>query len=113
MATFVIGATTATFGALIGDHEDKGGAVREIRCGTRFDSEAEWNNLRSLQCWKVDVVPMPWGQTVDIVVQGGLGAGALTIAGLGTFTAYLTEAIRQRVLPSGRSLGHATFLISA
>lgn len=112
MATFVIGATTATFGATIGDHEDKGGAVREFRCGANFATEAEWNNLRSLLNWKVDVVPMPWGTTVDVVVQGGPGAGTLTIPGLGTFTAYLIEASRQRVL-RGRSLGRATFLITA
>lgn len=114
MATFVIGVTTCTFGATIAEHEDRGGAVREFRCGTNFASEAEWNNLRSLQNWKVDVVPIPWGNTAEVVVQGGPGAGVLTIAGLTPFSsAYLTEATRSRVLPNGRSLGRATFLITA
>lgn len=113
MATFTIGATVATFGATIADHDDKGGAVREFRCGCSFASEAQWTNLRSLQNWKVDVIPMPWGTAFDVVVSGGPGAGSLVIAGLGTFTAYLTDATRQRILPGGRSLGRATFLITA
>lgn len=113
-STFVIGATTATFRALIADHEDKGGAIREFRCGVDFASETEWNNLRSLQNWKIDVVPIPWGNTAEVVVQGGPGAGTLTIPGFAApFTAYLTEATRQRILPNGRSFGRATFLITA
>lgn len=113
MATFVVGITTATFGATIAEHEDTGGAVRQFRCGTHFATELEWTNLRGLLNWKVDVVPIPWGSTAEVVVSGGPGAGTLTIAGLGAFTAYLTEATRQRILRGGRSLGRATFLITA
>src|SRR5712664_993049 len=102
MATYTVGTTVATFGALI-EHDDTAGAIRTLSLGVHFNTAADWDTLRSLINWDMQVIPMPWGNTVEVLVKGGPGSGTLVIAGLSlvNFTAYLSEASRMQVFRGG------------
>jgi|SRR5688572_3861708 len=118
MATFVVGVTTASFGAMIEGHEDKGGggsALREIECDVHFSSEVQFNTLRDISNWDVEVIPIPWGNTIEILVRGGAGVGTLTINGLTppSYTAYLVSVSRHKMLRGGHSIGRAHWIIES
>lgn len=117
-STFVVGATTVPLGVLINDHNDIAGALRELQCNFHLGSEADWLNFRSLVNWNLEVVPMPWGNTVDVLVKGGPGSGTLTIPGFGVtpfiYTAWLTEASSNwNNSLSGHRTGKAKFIFNS
>lgn len=111
MANFTVGTISVDFGAMILGHQDLGGPIREFVCGTHFAAEADWELFRSLQNWLSELKPMPWGNTVEVILKGGPGVGTLTILGLAVpvHQAYLIEASRTGVLLNGHSTGTAKF----
>jgi hypothetical protein len=104
------------FGAQVMDHEDKAGALREMTFGVNVPDENTWNVFRTLICYNLQQIPMPWGNTVEVQVVGGPGSGTLTIPGLTptSYVAYLTALSRTWTNSiSGISVGKATFLFAS
>lgn len=112
-STFSIGASSVPFGALVQGYTDKAGAVRELSCGVHFGQALDWDTFRGMVNWDFQVIPMPWGFTVEVLIKGGPGIGVLTIPGLSTpsFNAYLVEATITTTLPNGHKIGNARFII--
>lgn len=115
-STFTVGTTAIQFGAMVVGHEDKAGPLRELMVNVHFATEADWNNFRQQQNWNLEVVPMPWGNTVEVLIKGGPGSGTLVIPGLtpNTYTAWLTDVSRtwyNNVI--GHSTGKARFILQA
>jgi hypothetical protein len=116
MATFTTTFSgEASFKALIDGHEDKGGPVRQFTCNCYFEGEAAWITLRNGLSFGVEVIPMPWGSTVDVVYKGGAGLGTLVFLG-GiyplSYQAYLIEAVKTEVVrPNGPCKARATWLL--
>lgn len=110
-STFAIGATTCTFVATIQGHEDGGEApFRVMRFRIRCDTTADWAALDALKS-RISKTAMPSGGAKYQTLNGP-GIGALTIAGLGGGTAYLTDVGVDRVLPAPKRFGRVTFEIA-
>jgi hypothetical protein len=115
-SSYVVGGTTINFGAVVTGHQDKGGAMRELTITCHFLNEGDWNNFRQQVNWDMEVVPMPWGNTVEILVKGGPGSGTLTIPGLtpSSYTAWLESCTRTWLNGrTGQSTGTAHFFLNA
>lgn len=115
-SSFAIGTATVNFGAVVMGHEDRAGALRELSCSCHFASEADWNTFRTFLNWNLEVVPMPWGTTVEVLVKGGPGSGTLTISALTppSYTAWMSELTRTwRNVNTGHSTGKAKFILNA
>ena len=116
-STYVVGAITVPLGIQVNNHTDKAGALRELQCSITLHTEADWANLRTLINYDIEVIPMPWGNTVEVLVKGGPGSGTLTIPGFGVapfiYTAWLAEATRDWTNSiSGISTGKAKFIFN-
>lgn len=57
--------------------------------------------------------PIPGGNNVFVDIGGGAGPGSLVIDGLDSHTAILTAVSRNQIDGGIRSVGSATFLITA
>jgi hypothetical protein len=115
-SSFTVGPTTVNFGAIVNNHEDKAGPLRELTVDIHTATEIDWNNFRQFQNWDLEVVPMPWGNTVEVLVKGGPGSGTLVIPGLNptTYTAWLVETSRTWTNSiTGHSVGKARFILNA
>ena len=113
MATFVIGATTATFHATIVSSEDSAGDLERLNLSIHVDNDTAWLTLFSLVTTKYHVhVPIS-GSTIVVDVAKGAGAGTLTISGLITCHAVMVDLRRNRWTKSGHELGTATFLVTS
>jgi len=115
-SSFTVGAVVVNFGALVMQHEDKGGALRELTLNCHWASEADWNNFRQQINWNIEMIPMPWGTTVEVLIKGGPGAGTLVVPGLtpNSYTAWLTECSRTWYNGiTGHSTGKSHFILQA
>jgi len=112
VATFVIGATTATFHATIVSSEDSAGDLERLNLSIHVDNDTAWLTLFSLVTTKYHVHVPLGGSNVIVDIVRGPGAGTLAIDGLGSTSGILTTLSRPTYLPNGRSLGSATFLIT-
>jgi hypothetical protein len=113
LASFSVGGTTATFTALATGFDDKIGALEQLTVGILCDNSTAWGALFSLRSWGVTQRPIPGGNTVYVDITGGAGAGPLSIENLDSHTAILIDVHRNQLDGGGRSLGTATFLITA
>jgi hypothetical protein len=114
MATFVISATTATFGAMIRGASQGAGDLETLSVGVHLADETAWRTLESLVTTKYHVhVPMSGTPIVDVV--RGPGAGTLTISGgvLTTATAILIVLRRDTYTRNTRTTGSAQFLLTS
>lgn len=106
-STFQVGGTTATFVATIANHDDGGEPPwRTMAFRVRVDSSAEWENLLALRT-RINKTPTPSGDGTRDELNGP-GLGTLSIAGLGSGTAYLTDVGSPQIVPT-RRFARATF----
>jgi hypothetical protein len=113
-ATFTVGSTAVTFGALIDGFNDAGEApfrtfsVRMLVRGGLPD----WEVLTSLRS-RVSTRAAPGAGTGSAVydVGNGAGLGALIIEHLGSGTAYMTGAEVERDLPNHWRIGRGAFQV--
>lgn len=111
MATFVISATTATFGAVMRGSSQEAGDVPRLVLTASFLNETAWRTMLSLVTTKYHVqVPLGGSAVVDAV--NGPGAGTLTLSELGAATAVLVGLSRSTWVRNHVNLGTATFLIT-
>lgn len=115
MATFVVSATTATFGAVIRGSSQEAGDLERLTVGVSLTDAAAWATLQSLVTTKYHVhVPMSSTPRIDVV--RGVGEGTLTVSGLqGSAThatAVLVALARNTFARGQRSVGTAQFLIT-
>ena len=111
MATFTIGATTATFTATINGSSQEAGDLERVTVTALVADTTNWGSLFSLVTTKYHV-HVPLGGNVVVDIARGPGTGTLVIAGLGTATAILVELRRTQYLPGGKTLAQATFLLT-
>lgn len=112
MATFLVGSTTATFGAMIRGWAQEAGDLERLSVGVSLVDQAAWTTLESLVTTKYHVhVPMSGTPRIDVV--RGLGEGTLTIGTpLGAATAVLVSLQRNTLVRGNKNLGQAQFLIT-
>lgn len=115
MATFVVSATTATFGAVIRGSSQEAGDLERLTVGVSLVDAAAFATLQSLVTTKYHVHgPMGGDPVIDVV--RGAGEGTLTITGLNgsatAATAVLIGLARNTFARAGRSVGTAQFLIT-
>lgn len=111
-STFVIGSTTANFGATLLGSQQEAGDLERLTLGISIPNETDWGALFSLVTTKYAVhVPLGGDPVIDIV--NGPGAGTLTVPNLGTWTAILIGLSRDRWAQGTKTIGSAVFLIVA
>jgi hypothetical protein len=114
VATFVISATTATFGAMVRGATQGAGDIETLHIGVSLVDETAWRTLQSLVTTKYHVhVPMSGNPIVDVV--RGPGAGTLTISGgvLTTVSAILVDLKRDTYTRNARTTGSAQFILTS
>jgi hypothetical protein len=117
-ASFTIGATTVHFGALVENFTDTGDPpfrqfnLRVLLRGGLSTVLADWEELLTLRS-RVSTRAVPGGLQGSEVydVGNGFGLGTLTVAALGSGTAYLTSLQLERDLPNRWRIGRSTFQI--
>lgn len=112
-ATFVVGATTATFHATISGSQDEAGDLERMTLGLHFDADADWSILFTLVTTKYHIHVPVSGTTIVVDVARGPGAGTLTVPSLITCHALLVDLHRSRWARAGKILGQGTWLITS
>jgi hypothetical protein len=113
VATFVIGATTATFHATIVQSTDTMADNERLDLSILWDTDADCRTLFGLITTKYHVHTPLSSATNVIDIAKGAGVGTLTVSGLMTAHALLVDCRRTRWVRNGRELGSATFLVTS
>jgi len=113
-ATFTVGATAATFAALMnGSREDTQDDLPRLVLGAYFRDPTEWDTLHSLVTTTYAIHSPISGDTVVMDVVRGAGQGTLVVDSLGSWFAVLIDVQRQTYLPDDQAIGSATFLLTS